>query len=186
VPTPAERRALLFVAVVAALGTSVRGVRSLRPAPATVNDRAALADQIARVDSAIASGGRRPSRKGGGAPAATGASVPVTEGDRIPVARSRRPPADPLEALRRDPIDLDRADSAALDRLPGIGPALASRIIADRRTSGPFGSLHALQRVKGVGPALAARLEPLVTFSAASRRSPMEPPPRRADGPIRP
>lgn len=62
-------------------------------------------------------------------------------------------------------LDLDRATAAELDGLPGIGPALAARIVADRSARGPFGSLAGLQRVRGVGPALAARLAQLVTFS---------------------
>jgi competence protein ComEA len=61
------------------------------------------------------------------------------------------------------PVDLDRADSAALEALPGIGPALAGRIVAERTARGPFGTVRALDaRVRGVGPALAARLAPLI------------------------
>jgi len=70
------------------------------------------------------------------------------------------------------PIDVDRADVDALDRLPGIGPALARRIVEDRDANGPFGSVDALQRVRGIGPALAARLAPLVTFSGVPRQAP--------------
>ena len=66
-------------------------------------------------------------------------------------------------------MDLDRASLAELDELPGIGPALAARIVADRELHGPFGSLDALQEVKGIGPRLAARLAPRVTFSAPPR-----------------
>jgi competence protein ComEA len=62
-------------------------------------------------------------------------------------------------------VDVDTANEAELDRLPGIGPALAARIVADRMNAGPFGSVEALQRVKGIGPALASRLAPHVTFS---------------------
>jgi competence protein ComEA len=64
---------------------------------------------------------------------------------------------------------VDRAGAAELDRLPGIGPALAERIIEDREANGPFGSVDGLQRVRGIGPALAARLAPLVTFSGLPR-----------------
>ncbi len=64
---------------------------------------------------------------------------------------------------------MDRADAAELERLPGIGPALARRILADREQNGPFGSIEGLQRVKGVGPALAKRVQPHVTFSLPAR-----------------
>jgi DNA uptake protein ComE-like DNA-binding protein len=178
VPTPAERRALLFVAAVAVLGTTVRGAAAIRGPRGTPSDRLALADQIARVDSAIATGGRRPVRA---------ATVPRDSGDgRSPRQRAVSANADD-GARPREPVDLDRADSAALDALSGIGPALAARIVEDRAANGPFGSLDALQRVRGIGPALAKRLEPAVTFSTSGRRSSSEPPPARVSPrPIRP
>jgi competence protein ComEA len=64
---------------------------------------------------------------------------------------------------------VDVADAAVLDALPGIGPSLAARIVADREARGPFGSLEGLRRVKGVGDVLAARLAPRVTFSGVAR-----------------
>ena len=152
VPTPAERRALLFVAAVAALGLAVRGGRALRPAVAPETDREALARQIAAVDSAISSGGRPRSRPTGARAASTAA--PTTESPE---------PSAPTQPA--GPVDVDTANEAELDRLPGIGPALAARIVADRKNAGPFGSVEALQRVKGIGPALAARLAPHVIFS---------------------
>lgn len=49
-------------------------------------------------------------------------------------------------------IDLNRADEAALDTLPGVGPATAARIVADREENGPFASVEDLARVSGIGP----------------------------------
>jgi competence protein ComEA len=63
------------------------------------------------------------------------------------------------------------ADAAALEALPGIGPALARRIVEDRALNGPFGSAEGLQRVRGVGVKLAARVAPHVTFSGMPRLS---------------
>jgi competence protein ComEA len=68
-------------------------------------------------------------------------------------------------------VDLDRADVQALERLPRIGPALAARIVDDRKSNGPYGSLEELQRVRGIGPKLAAVLRAHVTFSASPRPS---------------
>jgi competence protein ComEA len=55
-PTPGERRALIFIASVAALGVAVRGWREFHPqdSGALAGNRTALARQIEAVDSAIA------------------------------------------------------------------------------------------------------------------------------------
>ena len=72
----------------------------------------------------------------------------------------------------REPVDLDRATAGEIDVLPWVGPALAGRIVANRDSFGPYGSLEALGRVKGVGSATRKRLAALVTFSGvpSSRR----------------
>jgi competence protein ComEA len=62
-------------------------------------------------------------------------------------------------------IDVDRADQMELRRLPGVGPALAARIVADREERGPFGGPEGLDRVPGIGSALLARLAPHLRFS---------------------
>lgn len=62
-------------------------------------------------------------------------------------------------------IDLDRADALELARLPRIGPALATRIVADRQQRGPFGSLEGLDRVSGIGPKLLEAIRPYASFS---------------------
>ncbi len=49
-------------------------------------------------------------------------------------------------------VDVNRADESELDQLPGIGPVLAGRIVAERETNGPFSSYLDLQRVRGIGP----------------------------------
>jgi hypothetical protein len=74
-------------------------------------------------------------------------------------------------STRPGKIDVDVADAAALEGLPRIGPVMAKRIVANRDSLGPFGSLKELQRVKGVGPALARALSPHVTFSLRPRPS---------------
>lgn len=46
--------------------------------------------------------------------------------------------------------------------LPGVGPALADRIIADREANGAFATVGDLDRVKGIGPRMLERLRGLV------------------------
>ena len=71
-------------------------------------------------------------------------------------------------------IDLDIASQEQIESLRGIGPAMAKRIVADRDSLGPFGSLKGFERVRGIGPKLAAKLDSSVTFSLVPRLSPTE------------
>jgi competence protein ComEA len=57
-----------------------------------------------------------------------------------------------------DRVDLNRASAAELEQLPGIGPKLAERIIANR----PFKSVEDLEAVPGIGPKTLEKLRPLV------------------------
>ena len=63
-------------------------------------------------------------------------------------------------------IDLDSADEDTLALLPGIGPALAGRIVEDRNRLGAFGGIAGLQRVRGIGPAISSGIEPFVIAQA--------------------
>jgi len=138
----------------------------------------ALVSQLAAVDSAQRADGRGRRRLGGrSAESASKARVPRNSRARaLPAGgepSSASVPRTFADVPTLGPVDLDRADSAALERLPRIGPALASRIVADRRSNGDFGSLEALQRVRGIGPKLAQLLQAHVTFSGTPRPSPV-------------
>lgn len=175
-PTPSEQKALLFLGAVALLGG---GVRLLGDGPPAVQadeaERTGLAAQIVAAEGAAAAAraertgrrtrgpkGKRTQRVPGGEGAAAAGQSP----DAGPGA-TRRPLATPAAELPL--VDVDRATPDELDALPGIGPSLARRIVADRDARGPFGSLEALDAVSGVGPTLINRLRPHVTFSGSPR-----------------
>lgn len=50
-------------------------------------------------------------------------------------------------------VNINSASASQLESLPGIGPAKASAILADRDENGPFGSCQDLTRVNGIGDA---------------------------------
>jgi competence ComEA-like helix-hairpin-helix protein len=58
------------------------------------------------------------------------------------------------------PLDLNRATAQDLDALPGIGPALAQRIVDYRTAHGPFKKIEDLLEVSGIGPQNLQRLKP--------------------------
>ena len=51
-------------------------------------------------------------------------------------------------------ISINNADAKELEYLPGIGPALAHRIVEYRETKGGFRKLEDLKNVKGIGKKL--------------------------------
>lgn len=53
---------------------------------------------------------------------------------------------------------INRASAAELTRLPGIGPALAERIVQYRERCGGFRSVEELKNVKGIGDKIFARI----------------------------
>ena len=141
-PTPAERKALLFFSIVLVLGASTRAFRSLHSqSPIHAGSKSALERQIKAADSARKAGLRKPKRE-----------------------KKEKAAPKPL-----GPLDLDIASEREIEALRHIGPALARRIVADRDSFGPFGSVEGLRRVKGVGPSMVEKLDSTVTFSLVPR-----------------
>lgn len=59
-------------------------------------------------------------------------------------------------------VDINTAGADSLERLPGIGPAMAGRIIAYRQQAGRFASPDELMQVSGIGPKKYAKIALLV------------------------
>ncbi len=192
-PTPAEKKALVFLAAVAITGAAVRATGAAASAQtADAASREALRRQIVAVESAGASD--RKKRNGVAGVPGQRASRARPSGHPIPPLLAEAPPSsreqvDPrsifappvvdrssartTKGRRPDaaPVDMDIASAQEIERLPRIGPALAQRVVKDRDELGAFGSIEGLQRVRGIGPAMARTLAPYVTFSGTPRPS---------------
>lgn len=111
--------------------------------------------------------------------AATNLAARVRDGDEIHVARlgektakapRSRNAATPSRSRRKHAaeaaaLDVNHADAAALATLPGIGPALADRIVAFRALNGPFASPDDLADVAGMTTAKIDAVTPYLLFN---------------------
>jgi competence protein ComEA len=109
---------------------------------------------------------------------------PVVDGERLVVVREGEEPPEELAGpdvpssaegtpegstdgvpggTADGPVDLNRADQATLETLPGIGPAIAGRIVAHREQHGPFRQPGDLRDVSGIGEKRFQDLADLVT-----------------------
>jgi competence protein ComEA len=123
-PTPGERRALIFIAAIAALGVAARGWKELKSdaSGGIESGRSALARQIDAVDSAITTGGakRKGRKKASSAiakdssPSATGSAA--SGAPIIRVEPSLAPERDPRDGYRRRMEAIDSARAAAVRR----------------------------------------------------------------------
>jgi len=86
----------------------------------------------------------------------------VRDATEVPSERTIVPT--PADASTGSPIDINTASAAELDELPGIGPALAERIVALRSERGPFRSVDELELVEGISERTVEQLRPLVTL----------------------
>jgi len=66
-------------------------------------------------------------------------------------------------ADRNAGVNINSATLDQLDSLPGIGPALAQRIVDYREQHGPFHSIEELMKVSGIGPKKFAQLQSRIT-----------------------
>jgi competence protein ComEA len=62
-----------------------------------------------------------------------------------------------------DPVNLNTASVEQLQQLPGIGPVLAQRIVAERERTGPFRQVDDLRRIRGIKDKTIDKIRSLVT-----------------------
>ncbi len=87
---------------------------------------------------------------------------PSTKRSRKQPRRSRSVPTESSEPRSLKPVDINLATAEDLDRLPGVGPALAQRIISAREMApgGTFSSLEELETIRGIKGKTLLRLRP--------------------------
>lgn len=107
---------------------------------------------------------------------------PVADGEQIhvPLPGEEPPPVDPGPSSTEDhgnpegsessggagggeAIDLNTASATELEELPGVGPAIAQRIIEHRELNGPYSSVDGLLEVSGIGPATLEKIRDRAT-----------------------
>lgn len=91
-------------------------------------------------------------------------AAPLEDGRQIYVpAKGESPPAQAPYNAAGTPkgglVNINTATAGQLDELPGIGPALAGRIIAYREKNGPFADTSEIVEVSGIGPVLYEKIK---------------------------
>ena len=107
------------------------------------------------LDAVAAAGGLKQ-----GAVAGTNLARRVEDGEQIVIGAARSTGSSAADGRVR----INSATQAELEDLPGVGPVLASRLIAYRTDHGRFRNLAAIDAVSGVGPAMLANLKDAISF----------------------
>jgi competence ComEA-like helix-hairpin-helix protein len=64
-------------------------------------------------------------------------------------------------------VDINTASGSELAALPGIGRAMAERIVEKRKSIGGFSAVEELKEVKGMGQSKVAKIMPHIRVDAA-------------------
>ena len=179
-----EGTAALVILFALAAGTVARHVQASAAPPApellAASDAAfEAADRAARSGDLARRGLSAPPRPA--EPGPDSAAAPPLEADRLEADRleaneveggelerdepSARPAAGPpVRRASSAPVrtGINTASASDLERLPGIGPALAGRILDYRRQHGRFARADQLVEVKGIGPKTFEKMRPWV------------------------
>lgn len=162
-----ETKAVAFVGLLLCLALLARFVN--RPKPITINAGAVDIEAFRAAGHALAA--EPPPRKSRG-------RKPARSGTTVETSPPPTPPAEWRPAWQRGPVyveqpasdrpggklNLNRASTSEIESLPGVGPAVAQRIVARRDSVGRFDRVEDLDPIKGIGPALIEKLRPHVVL----------------------
>lgn len=167
----------LAIAVIVGIVRGAGSAQSVTPAPVTVATASAslyvhvsgavrapglyvLHPDARVVDAVAAAGGFADDAEAAGVNLAR----TVSDGEQLVVPRvGEAAPAGPSGVAADGRVNLNTADETALDTLPGVGPAIAGRIIEWRESNGRFASVDDLLSVSGIGPKMLESIRDLVT-----------------------
>ena len=96
----------------------------------------------------------------GGTPAPSTKRTSQAISDR----ESRQKGPEKLQSPGKGTVNINTAGLDQLQKLPGIGPAMAQRILDYRTAHGRFQAVDELDEVKGIGPAKLAKMRPFVSL----------------------
>lgn len=93
------------------------------------------------------------------------AALPASAQGKAPVAGAKALPVAKAPAAPGTLVNLNTATLAQLEALPGLGAAVARRILEYREKNGNFKKIEDLMNVKGIGEKSFLKLKPLVTVT---------------------
>jgi competence protein ComEA len=102
----------------------------------------------------------------GADPASLNLAARLVDGQQVNVRAKVQPAGEgaAAEARPNARLNLNSASLADLDALPGLGPALAQRVIERRQRSGPYQTIEQLRDERILPAATYERIKDLVTL----------------------